>query len=254
MKLSEEQVTQFWAEGFLIVEDLLSPEEVGSVLQRAEWIASGQAPHVSKGRLQLEPEVAEGKADANTFADSLRKMNHLAFCDEVFEGHARNSKILNVIESLFGPDIKLYQDQLFMKPPKVGSRQRYHQDMPLGFSIDPPDMVSCWAALTDATIQNGCLWMLPGSHRFGIIEKEKWEDYEQKSLDGQLPEEQPVELKAGSCSFHHGLILHSSRPNLTNQRRRGYATHYVSARCRYTGSPEKNDAMLVRGQSIEGCI
>lgn len=254
MKLSEDQVTQFWKDGFLVVEDLLDQEEVNTLLQRAEWIASGRAPHVLKGRLQVEPEVAEGKAAANTYADSLRKMSHLAFCDEVFEAHARNPKILNVIESLFGPDIKLYQDQLFMKPPKVGSRQHYHQDMPLGFNIDPPDMVSCWAALTDATIQNGCLWMLPGTHQFGIIERAKWEEYEQMSLEGRLPEERPVELKAGSCSFHHGLILHSSQPNLTNQRRRGYATHYVSARCRYTGSPEKNDAMLVRGQSIPGCI
>ena len=181
-------------------------------------------------------------------------MSHLAFRDEVFEAHARNSKILDAVESLLGPDLKLYQDQLFMKPPKVGSRQRYHQDMPLGFRIDPSDMVSCWAALTDATIENGCLWMLPGTHRFGIIEKTEWEEYEQMSLDGRLSEERSVELKAGSCSFHHGLILHSSRPNLTAQRRRGYATHYVSARCRYTGPPENNDTMLVRGKSMPGCI
>ena len=247
-------MAQFWEDGFLVVEELLDQEEVSTLLQRAEWVATGQAPHVSKERLQVEPKVAEGKAVADTYADSLRKMSHLAFCDEVFEAHARNPKILDVIESLLGPDIKLYQDQLFMKPPKVGSRQRYHQDMPLGFFIDPPDMVSCWAALTDATIENGCLWMLPGTHRFGIIEKAKWEEYERMSLEGRLPEERPVELKTSSCSLHHGLILHSSRPNLTDQRRRGYVTHYVSAKCRYTGPPERNDAMLVQGRSIPGCI
>ena len=96
--------------------------------------------------------------------------------------------------------------------------------------------------------------MLPGTHKFGIIEKERWKEFEQKSLDGELPEERPIELKAGSCSFHHGLTLHSSRPNQTNQRRRGYATHYVSAKCRYTEDPGKNDAMLVRGQSQPDCI
>lgn len=254
MKLSEKQVAQFWEEGFLVVENLLDQEEVSTVLDRAEWVASGQAPHILKQGLQVEPVVAEGKATADTYADSLRKMSHLAFCDEVFEAHARNPRVLDVIESLLGPDIKLYQDQFLMKPPKVGSRQRYHQDMPLGFFIDPPDMVSCWAALTDATIQNGCLWMLPGTHKFGILKQEAWQEYERMSLEGRLPEERPVELKAGSCGFHHGLILHSSRPNLTDQRRRGYATHYVSARCRYTGPSERNDAMLVRGQSVPGCI
>ena len=254
MKLSETQVTRFREDGVLVVDDLLNADEVDALLDRAEWVASGRAPHVSKQRLQVEPDVREGKTAAHTYADSLRKMSHLAFCDEVFEAHARNPKVLDVIESLIGPDLKLYQDQWFMKPPRIGSRQPYHQDMPLGFFIDPPDMVTCWAALNDATIENGCLWMLPGTHRFGIIPNEKWADYERMSLDGRLPEERPIELKAGSCSFHHGLILHSSRPNQSNLRRRGYATHYVSARCRYTGPAEKNDAMLVRGASIPGCI
>ena len=254
MKLSETQVERFRKEGVLVLEDLLGADEVEALLARAEWVASGRAPHISKRLLQFEPEVNAGKAAADTYADSLRKMSHLAFCDEGFESHARNPKVLDVIESLLGPDLKLYQDQWFMKPPRIGSRQPYHQDMPLGFHIDPPDMVTCWAALNDATIENGCLWMLPGTHRFGIIPKEKWADYERTSLEGSLPEERPIELKAGSCSFHHGLILHSSRPNQSNRRRRGYATHYVSARCRYTGPAENNDAMLVRGASIPGCI
>tara|TARA_B100001013_G_scaffold330381_1_gene245291 strand:- start:419 stop:1183 length:765 start_codon:yes stop_codon:yes gene_type:complete len=254
MKLTQQQVDQFWNDGHLNVENLLDEEEIKTILDHAEWVATGKAEHVSMDRLQVEPRVAQGEAQAENYADSLRKMTHLAFHDEVFRGHACNRKILDVIESLLGPDIKLYQDQLFMKPPRVGSRQPYHQDMPLGFHIDPPDMVSCWAALNDSTIENGCLWMLPGTHKFGIIEKERWKEFEQKSLDGELPEERPIELKAGSCSFHHGLTLHSSRPNQTNQRRRGYATHYVSAKCRYTEDPGKNDAMLVRGQSQPDCI
>jgi len=254
MMLSKEQVDQFWEDGFLVVENLLDDEEVKTILDHAEWVASGNTEHISRDRLQVEPRVSAGEAKAASYQDSLRKMSHLAFNDKVFESHARNPKILDVIESLLGPDIKLYQDQFFMKPPRVGSRQPYHQDMPLGFHIEPPAMVSCWAALNDSTIENGCLWMLPGTHKFGIIEKSKWQEYEKQSLKGDLPAERPVDLKAGSCSFHHGLILHSSRPNLTDQRRRGYATHYVSAKCRYTGSHEENDSMLVRGRSFSGCI
>jgi ectoine hydroxylase-related dioxygenase (phytanoyl-CoA dioxygenase family) len=254
VKLSEQRVRQFWEDGVLIVENLLDEAEVETLRKRAEWVASGQASHISKGQLQVEPRVSKGELQADTYADSLRKMSHLAFHDEVFQTHARNPKVLGVIESLLGPDLKLYQDQLFMKPPKVGSRQRYHQDMPLGFTIDPPDMVTCWAALDDSTEENGCLRMLPGTHRFGIIDKSKWEEYEQRALAGDLPEERPLVMRSGSCSFHHGLILHSSQPNLSERRRWGYATHYVSARCRYTGPPEKNDAMLVRGREIPGCI
>lgn len=252
--LSSGAIAQFERDGVLVVADLLDKDHIAALRERAEWIASGQAAHIPSARLQVEPQVAKGQALAETYADSLRKMSHLAFCDEVFEAHARNEQILDVLAALLGPDLKLYQDQLFMKPPRVGSRQAYHQDAPLGFHIDPPDMVTCWVALDDATIENGCLWMLPGSHRCGYIDRAKWKEYEAMALAGELPTEQPIELQAGDCSFHHGLILHSSQPNLTDRRRRGYATHYVSARCRYTGPPADNDALLVRGQSFAGCI
>jgi len=145
-----------------------------------------------------------------------------------------------VVEGLLGPDIKLYQDQLFMKPARVGSRQPCHQDQPFGFHVDPPDMVTCWVPMDRASVENGCLWVLPGTHRSGVIPKEKWK-YEDQSLAGQLTgEERAIELEVGDCSFHHGLLLHSSRVNLSPLRRRGYATHYVSSHCRYTGpSPER---------------
>lgn len=252
--LSAEQVEQFWEDGVLVLEHLLDDEEVAVLRKRADWVADGKAPHIATERLQVEPRVVEGKVEAQTYADSLRKMSHIAFFDEVFECHARSPKVLDVIESLLGPDIKLYQDQLFMKPPKIGSRPRYHQDMPLGFDIDPADMVTCWAALDDSTVENGCLWVLPSTHKLGIIDDAQWTQYEQRSLQGRLPQERPIVMKAGSCSFHHGLLLHCSRANLSPRRRRGYATHYVSAGCRYTGPPEKNDAMLVRGKSLPGCI
>ena len=253
--LSVQQVEQFNADGVLVVKNLLGKEDLEVLRQRAEWVASGRAQHVDPAHLQVEPQVQQGQARVDNYSDSLRKMSHIAFVDEVFQAHARNPGILDCIAALLGPDIKLYQDQLFMKPPRIGSRQRYHQDQPLGFYVDPPHMVTCWAALDRATVENGCLWMLPGTHRFGQIPQERWREYEQLALQGELPQERPIELEVGDCSFHHGLILHSSWPNQSGQRRRGYATHYVSAHCRYTGPPERtNDALLVRGRDQPGCI
>jgi ectoine hydroxylase-related dioxygenase (phytanoyl-CoA dioxygenase family) len=254
MELGSEQVDFFQKNGFLVVENLLEEGELAALRSRVDLVASGDAVHIDSAQLQVEPDVEAGKEKTpETYAASLRKMSHVAFHDDVFMSHARNPKVLDVVESLLGPDLKLYQDQVFMKPPRVGSRQRYHQDMPLGFQIDPPDMVTCWAALDDATIENGCLWMLPGTHLNGVIDKAVWEEMEEKALRGDLGEEVPIPLKAGSCGFHHGLTLHSSRPNRTDRSRRGYATHYVSGRCRYTGE-KPTDAVLVRGKEYEGRI
>ena len=255
-QLSTAQIAQFERDGLLVVEGLLEPDEVEVMRERADWVARGDAAHVPGDRLQVEPRVAAGELRAGSYANSLRKLYHVAFFDEVFQAHARNPRILDCIEALLGSDIKLYQDQLFMKPARVGSRQPYHQDQPAGFHIEPTsEMVTCWAALDPSTIANGCLWMVPGTHKMGVIDADRRAEFEQRSLAGSLPEERPIELRAGDCSFHHGHTLHSSRPNLTPQRRRGYATHYVSAHCRYTGpDASANDALLMRGNSIPGCI
>jgi phytanoyl-CoA hydroxylase len=255
MGLSRAQVEEFARDGVIVVRDLVTASEIETLRAQIDCVIRGES-NIPEERLQVEPLVGAGELQADSYARSLRKMSHVAFFDDVFEAHARNDRILDCIQALLGVgDIKLYQDQLFMKPPKVGSRQSYHQDQPLGFDIEPVDMVTCWAALDRATIENGCLWMLPGTHKLGATEKENWKEYEQRAVDGRLPEERAIELEPGDCSFHHGLTLHSSRPNMTDQKRWGYATHYVSAHCRYTGSPESvNDAMLMRGKSIPGCV
>ncbi len=250
--LTDKEAERFWEEGFLIVPGLLGTSHIQAMKDHAEAISKGEVAHVPQGQLQVEPAVRD--ATELKGPDSLRKMSHVAFVDDLFRRHATTPSILDCIEALLGPDLKLYQDQLFLKPPRIGSRQPYHQDQPLGFSVEPADrMVTCWAALDEATIENGCMWMIPGTHKHGLIEKSRWEELEQQSVAGSLPQERPVELKPGDCSFHHGHILHSSRPNLSERRRWGYATHYVSAHCRFTGTG-KSDALQVRGQSIPGCI
>jgi phytanoyl-CoA hydroxylase len=255
VELTPEQVDFFQENGYLILPPLFTDEELDALRRRAEWIASGDAPHIPAECRQVEPGVAQGEQKAESYVLSLRKLSHLAWHDEGMLAHARDPRITERVAALLGPDLKLYQDQLFMKPPRVGSRQRYHQDQPLGFSIDPPDrMVTCWLALDDSTLENGCLRVLPGTHRHGVLPPETIQEYERRALAGDLPEEVPLTMKAGQCSLHHGHLLHSSLPNLSSQRRRGYATHYVSAHCRYTGPDPKPEFPLARGSEAPGCL
>jgi phytanoyl-CoA hydroxylase len=255
MSLSPQQIAFFRENGYLVLEKLFEEEELEALRRRAEWIASGEATHVPEQYRQVEPQVMEGALAAESYALSLRKLSHMAWYDEVMLAHARDPRITDRVAALLGPDLKLYQDQLFMKPPRVGSRQKYHQDQPLGFHIDPPErMVTCWLALDDATLENGCLRVLPGTHQRGALPAEVISEYERRAVAEGFLEEAPLVLKAGECSLHHGHLLHCSMPNLSNKRRRGYATHYVSARCRYTGPEPKPEFPLVRGQAIPGCL
>ena len=139
MALTQAEVAQFHEQGFLIVEGLLAPDEVAAMRARAEEIAQPDSPEQSRVLRQVEPAVARGEKEADDYEFSLRKMAALALSrDPVFAAHARRPRIVEIIKALLGPNLVLYQDQLFMKPPRVGSRQPYHQDQPAGFDIDPP--------------------------------------------------------------------------------------------------------------------
>jgi ectoine hydroxylase-related dioxygenase (phytanoyl-CoA dioxygenase family) len=256
MTLSAAQVDEFHANGFLIVENVLAPDELEAMRRRAEEIARGELPEGSRIRRQVEPAVARGEEAADTYELSLRKMTGLALGrDDVFEAHARRPRIVSIMQALLGPDVTLYQDQLFMKAPRVGSRQPYHQDQPAGFYIDPPErLVTCWTALDESTEENGCLRYLTGSHKLGALSKEERAAYEARAASGPLPGEVPLVLPPGGCGIHHGWLLHASDVNRSDKRRRGYATHYVSSKVQYTGPEPKPQFLRVSGQGYPGCI
>ena len=161
---------------------------------------------------------------------------------------------MDVIVDLLGPDIKLYGDQLFMKPPQHGSRKEYHQDSNSWKHLVPYNLVSCWAAMDDATLENGCLWVIPGSHKWGLISREREQEIESHALEGEWENELPVELQSGDCSFHHSLLLHSSHANRSSKQRRGYATHYMCSKTKYLSDTPKPDYPLICGQEFPNYV
>ena len=254
MALTGEQKRKFETDGYLIVRKLLTQSEVKRVKRRADLIASGEAEHVPSQSIQQEPAIQRREVVANSKTDAVRKLGNLVRHDEVMRAHATNPKIVDVIADLIGPHIKLLGDQLFMKPAGHGSRKPYHQDSKSWTQIIPYNLVSCWAALDDATVGNGCLWVIPGSHKWGLLGEEGQQEIEKEAILGRANNEAPVELKVGDCSFHHSLLLHSSHANRSSKRRRGYATHYMSARSRDVSESAKRDYPLIRGVEFPGCV
>ena len=105
------------------------------------------------------------------------------------------------------------------------------------------------------------MWVIPGSHRHEILDhSQEWTVGGR--TDKQVPDEAldrsretPIVMPAGSCSFHHSVLLHRSAPNHSKQSRRGLAVHYMSARSRWTHATQsKPDYLLVRGREHPGCV
>ncbi len=141
-----------------------------------------------------------------------------------------------------------------------GVEKTWHQDSSY-FSIEPMALVSSRVALDDVTLDNGCLWVVPGSHKLGpLAHSQVWMVGERQDMC--IPDtafdasrEQPIVMRAGDCSFHHSLLLHRSGPNRTSQRRRGIATHYMSAQSRWTSTTEAQPTFtLLRPGSSRMCL
>lgn len=246
-------VSLYERDGFVVARELLATADVERILNRIVAIASGRVSSFPKENIELEPRPDTA---GNPVA---RKINQCVEHDTVFMELARDSRILDLVESLIGPDIKLYGSQCFMKPPG-GVEKPYHQDSAY-FTIEPRNLVTCWIALDDVTVENGCLWVIPGSHRGELFDhSQPWQVGDR--VDMQIPDdlidrtsETAVVMPAGSCSFHHSVLMHRSGPNQTHIHRRGLAIHYMSAHSRWTHtSKPKPNFPLLRGREYDGCV
>jgi phytanoyl-CoA hydroxylase len=142
---------------------------------------------------------------------------------------------VNVLTQVIGPNVKCMQSMLFIKASgKPG--QAWHQDE---FYIPTRDrsLLGAWIAMDDATVENGCLWVIPGSHKHGVL----WPQHQQRdhrfdcagestSFPYSDEDAVPVEVKKGSIVFFNGYLLHRSLPNYApGGFRRSLVNHYMSA-------------------------
>ncbi len=249
MSLTAEQIQFFNENGYLPYGRVLSDDDIQALRERTEEIAAGRLTHVPSKYIQLEEQFRDGKKKADPRIDMIRKMVYLCYHDDLFEAVAKKSEIVDVIEVLLSPNIKLYTDQLMMKPRFNGTVTDWHQDSVAWPMFAPQNHVSCWVALDDATVDNGCMTVIPGSHKWGPISRE----YKDLFLAQEfLADPVPVELKAGQCMFHHGLNFHRTEANTTPNRRRGLALHYLDAETSYLGIVDESHRSQVEGTPRSG--
>jgi ectoine hydroxylase-related dioxygenase (phytanoyl-CoA dioxygenase family) len=258
MILTPQQKTAFWRDGFLAYPTLLDPEELASLQKLTEDIAFGRAhiPTEIKGLPVLEKEgtVARGEVQAASPLDELRKINFPSFIHETFLAVARKPKLVNLIAELFDePDIKLLGDQIFMKPPGHGSVKEYHQDSASWPFLIPQNQITCWIALDESTLENGCIRCIPGSHTYGLLQVKHLPQLLTEEMKAQ---EVPVPVPAGGCLLFHSLNLHHSSANTSAHRRRAWALHFMMAKSRDLSTSEENhvDYISVRGKTFAGCV
>ena len=163
-----------------------------------------------------------------------------------------NPAILDVVEDILG-DVMLYSVEFLTKEPKTKHVVTMHQDLAYWGMGDMDNILTAWVALSDATVQSGCMDFVRGSHKNEILAHEDTFDDlnllsrgQEIAVDVADEDKVAVELPAGYMSLHHGLTIHGSGPNSSDDRRIGCAIRYISAKMVKEGTA-KDFAIPARG-------
>jgi phytanoyl-CoA hydroxylase len=186
---------------------------------------------------------------------SINKIGHaLHDLDPVFNRFSRNPKTKELAAAIGLENCYLLQSMYIFKQPNIGGEVTCHQDSTFIYT-DPIDIAGLWFALEDATIDNGCLWALPGAHRHGL--KSRW----RRSANNQMEFETfdaepwpteglvPLEVPKGSLILLHGLLPHCSFENRSPRSRHAYTLHLVGANANYPADNwlQRSPDMPLRG-------
>ena len=225
--LTQAQIDQFWNDGYVHAFDCLTADEARECRNKLEAYEATIDDKISK---------------------YVRIKCHLGF--RWLWDITHHPKILDAVEDLIGPNILVYLSTFWFKDARDGKFVSWHQDSAY-YGLDPHDVITLWLGFTDATSENGCMRVLPGSHKWPDQQHKETYDTDNLLARGQtivgLDDSTAVEmpLKAGQFSMHHERMLHSSGPNLSDDRRLGISFTFLPTKTRCVIG--RRTATLVRG-------
>ena len=236
--LDAAQIKTYHDKGFVAGLPAFTPTEAADLRRKVE---------------ALEADHADGTAgyDLNQL---FRVNGHLLI--PLLADVSRSPAILDQVASILGPDLLVWSVELFIKEPGTQSIVSWHQDITYWGMGETDEELTAWIALSDVSVQAGCMRFIPGSHKNAIVAHEDTFDednllsrgQEIAGIDESTAEHGP--LSPGQMSFHHGRTFHASSPNNSDDRRIGLAIRYVTPGVRQSAQG-RDYAMLVRGMDKE---
>ncbi len=278
MRLSPAQLDQYDQDGFLVLDNFVAgpgcdrlrlraqelvdnfdPPGVISIFSTHEQSRRADEYFLESGdkiRFFFEEDAFDTLGNLKQSKEqSINKIGHaLHDLDPVFNEFSRTPELSDLIADLGIRSPLLLQSMYIFKQPRIGGEVTCHQDSTFLYT-EPVDIAGLWFALEDATLENGCLWAIPGGHRLGL--KSRWVRTPEgamkfENLDSTpWPEDRlvPLEVEKGSVIVLNGLLPHKSLANRSAKSRHAYTLHVISSNCNYpTGNwLQRSTEMPLRG-------
>lgn len=256
MKLTPQEVEQFQHDGYLKIPHRLIENDRLAMLRKHYDALFAQKRGTTGEGLRNLAVVGESEQDEDTdCSEEMLQIMEMWRFDAVYRKLLYHEPLLDIAESLIGPDIQLFHDQALYKPAYHGGKVPWHQDNGY-WRCNPPDLVSIWMALDDADEENGCMNVIPGSHLESAAGHNR-----ARSEKGDLPalleaevdeaRAVPVSVKAGYAVVHHCLMLHQTNPNRSDRDRRAMVIHYMPSGTRNAKEEVMADRLLLRGEQVD---
>ncbi len=222
-----QQKAQYAEQGYLVFAELLTPQELAEVRAAlAEVLREAEGLTESNSKFSVV-EGADGRSYVRRIFNPIE--HHKVFHELVF-----HPKIVDAVENLIGPNIQLHHTKLNLKPPAKEARFEWHQDYPF-FPHTNYDLLAVMVMIDEATEENGCLTIIPGSHKWGprnhLFAKDGAfsSQLEDKRVLDDSSRWLAVPVRAGGIELHHCNMLHSSLANKTNKPRSAMVIQYRAA-------------------------
>ena len=260
--MTPEELSHYRENGYVVQRALFSENERQVWLDRLGALIRGEAPKSDGMLIMRDVMIAKGAVEAASSEAAVAKIQDFDR-DPVLRTYTDHPKLLAEIADITGENIVSIHNMLINKPPGVDGRHPLHQDL-LYFPFGPADrIVASWTALEPTTRKNGCLAVVPGSHKGGLLPHGEMDwDFVNIAYYGALevgahPDRVHLEMEPGDTVFFHPKILHGSGRNQSMGFRRAISSHYAAAECVYPKGVDQGGARryrLIRGEIKQGGI
>lgn len=219
--VSDQDIVQFRTQGYFVTDVVFETEPLNTMANEMDRVYKAG---VAESKQTGDPKAIQA-------ATGRRSYSQFHTRSAVAAEFVKSSIYIEACRKLIGPDADLYYNQAAVKPPTLGKVFNWHQDS--GYTeTEPLEYITCWTAISDSNLENGCIWVIPGSHKLGVLEHLRQEEdrTNYSGVTAQLAQEDgaiPVEMEAGQVAVFSSLMLHKSGPNTTKDRTRyGFVPQY----------------------------